>query len=789
MARAALTWRCAGTILPVSSNEGGLFMRVSGVGIFVYTMLLGSSALAAPTISWQSAGVGGGGAMFSPSFSPHNGNTLFVSCDMSEVFRSTNLGVTWQTIPFVEIVGNRGSRVQFTSDPNIIYALDYSLDDLSDAVRPSRSTDGGTTWARVTDPTGEGGCITLLADPGTATRLLAADYSNIYFSNNSGTSWATKYTTAAGSGIVLAGAFWDGANIYVGTNEGLLVSSNSGSSFSNTGSSGIAAGQNIVSFCGAKEGPTTRFFALTGASGDVYGGVQPDDLFGTHQAVYSIDVGQPSWSARNTNLPSGTDNSMVFVACAQNDIDIAYVSGQQSDESPMVYKTVNGGNTWTSALNVVLNGNVKTGWAGHQGDRQWSYGAGTLGLAVAPNDPTHVAFTDLGFCHLSTDGGANWTQAYVNPADENLAGSATPKGKAYHSNGLEVTTNWALTWFNANNVWACFSDIQGTRSTDGGATWSFNYTGHNSNTSYDCVVHPTTGTAYLAASATHDVYETTHLTDSSLDGGTGLIRYSTNSGATWQTLHDFGHIVYDLQLDPNNSDRMYAAVIHNGASGGVWVTNNLSANAGSTWSLLAAPPRTQGHPYSIKVLNDGALVSTYCGRRTTSFTASSGVFISTNSGASWTDRSDANMTYYVKDLVIDPHDASQNTWYVGVWSGYGGPFATNNDAGGIYRTTNRGTSWTRIKQVHRVTSCAVSPTNANELYFTTEAEGLWYTANLSNASPTFEQLTSYPFGTPYRVYYDPFVSNKLWVTSFGHGTMSGSIGAPSSVTAWVALGE
>ena len=30
------------------------------------------------------------------------------------------------------------------------------------------------------------------------------------------------------------------------------------------------------------------------------------------------------------------------------------------------------------------------------------------------------------------------------------------------------------------------------------------------------------------------------------------------------------------------------------------------------------------------------------------------------------------MYYWTKDIVIDPNDASQNTWYAGVFSGWGG---------------------------------------------------------------------------------------------------------------------
>ena len=49
---------------------------------------------------------------------------------------------------------------------------------------------------------------------------------------------------------------------------------------------------------------------------------------------------------------------------------------------------------------------VATGWQRAGGDRDWSYGEVALGLAVAPNDANTVAFTDLGFIHISNDGGA-----------------------------------------------------------------------------------------------------------------------------------------------------------------------------------------------------------------------------------------------------------------------------------------------------------------------------------------------------------------------------------------------
>ena len=75
----------------------------------------------------------------------------------------------------------------------------------------------------------------------------------------------------------------------------------------------------------------------------------------------------------------------------------------------------------------------------------------------------------------------------------------------------------------------------------------------------------------------------------------------------------------------------------------------------------------------------------------------------------WTDRSDAGMHYWTKDLVVDPRDPTQSTWYVGVLSGWGG---APNGLGGLYKTTDRGVHWSRILTLDRVESCTISTANA-----------------------------------------------------------------------------
>jgi photosystem II stability/assembly factor-like uncharacterized protein len=684
---------------------------------------------------------------------------------MSEVFHSTNLGASWELFDFRQIQGNRESHVRFTNNPSILYALDYT----GDLVTPSKSTDGGLTWQRLSNDPTFGGAYSLFADPNSASNLIVSDYSHLYGSTDGGNTFGLKFSTASGNGCFVAGAFFDGSTIYAGTNLGLLVSTNAGA-FTAASVGGIPAADAMVSFAGSKQGSALRFFCVTLNSVDVYPGLFTEGSYFSYRGVYSLDVGQANWTAKITGIIA--NDFPFFVAMSRGDIATAYMAGQNSVEFPIIYKTTNGGSTWQSILLTNNNQNIYTGWAGRGGDRDWSYGAGALGFAVSPVDPNTVAFTDLGFSHLTTDGGATWKQMYVNPADQNPPNVLTPKGRSYRSVGLEDTTCWWLTWKDPNNMFASYSDIRGTRSTDGGVSWSFNYAGQPYNSTYQSLKHPVSGALYAATSSVHDMYQSTRLQDSSLDSGTGAVKYSTDGGANWLTLHDFVHPVIGLALDPNNTNRMYASVIHS-TLGGIYISSNIQNGAASTWTRLASPPRTEGHPFNIYVLNDGTLVCTYSGRRNSSgaFTASSGVFVSTDGGATWLDRSHTGMRYWTKDLVIDPYDLTQNTWYAGVFSGWGGP---PNGLGGLYRSTNRGVTWTRINSLDRVTSCAISPINSNEMYLTTETEGLWYTSNINTPAPTFTALISYPFRQPERVFFNPYNPNEIWITSFGNGLRVGN---------------
>jgi photosystem II stability/assembly factor-like uncharacterized protein len=732
-----------------------------------------SSAPAGQPAQLVPAGPGGGGALFAPSFSPFSPGEIYLACDMSEVFHSTNYGTAWSVVDFQQIQGGRQAIVQFTSDPKVRFALDYS----DDATTPTRSLDGGTTWQQLAgDPTG-GGAYALYADPGSTNRLIVSDYGDVYFSGDEGNTFNLEFTYGPnGNGCFVAGAFFDGMHIYVGTGPGLLVSTNNGATFALSSVGGIDTNNEAMfSFAGAKQNGTTRFFCTTMNPGDVYPGMFIEDVYAGYVSVYALDRGQANWSPA-TNGISGQDDP-VFVAMAQNDISTAYIAGQQNDDYgyPALYKTTNGGASWVLSWLITNNQNVFTGWEGAHGDSDWGYGGGALGLAVAPNDSSTVAESDLGFVHLSTNGGLYYQQAYVNPADENPTNAPTPTGRNYGSVGLEPTSCWWVTWADSNHIVAGYTDIKAAISADGGNSWSFGYSGDDYNTMYCCVKNTNTGVLYAGTSSVHDMYQSTHLTDASIGNNTGAVLFSTNMGVQWETMYDFAYPVIWVELDPVNTNRLFASVISTDMSvAGIYVSTDIQNGPTATWKRLAAPPRTQGHPFNIHPLKDGTLVCTYSGRRAGSpqeFTASSGVFVSTDAGTSWIDRSDASMDYWTMDLVVDPSDPTQSTWYVGVYSGWGGP---PNGLGGLYATTNRGLAWTQLNSDDGVSSCTFNSLNTNELYVTTEGDGLLFSSNIHSASPTLSLVASYPFGQPERVFFNPYNPSQIWVTSFGNGIRIGS---------------
>ena len=736
--------------------------------------LLSSFVYAQFPAQFESRGAGGGGALFSPSINPANESEYYVSCDMSQLFHTTDYGLNYSVVDFRTLQGGHNSKIIFTSNQNIRYTIDYT----NDQALPVKTIDGGITWNVLAgNPDWTEETFSINADYNNSNRVIISYYGSIYFSNDGGNSFNNIHNAViGGSGVLVGGVFFDEQKIFIGTNDGLLVSTDGGSTFNTDPSSGIQPGQQIFSFAGAKQGNTTRFFILTGDVNNMYVGIMGWDYWGFIRGVYSMDYGSNNWVNRLPGIVTAQDYLM-YVAMASNDTGTAYLGGATNLGEPNVMRWRSSTNQWQHIFQKNTNQNIYTGWCGSGGDHGWSFPECVFGIDVAALNSSKVIITDYSCVHKTEDGGVTWKQAYLNAADQNNAGTTTPQDQPYHSAGIENTTCWQVFWRDASHMLAAFSDITALRSDDAGTSWSFDYTGINTNTVYRFVKNISNTTLYAATSSIHDMYQSTRLQDVILDAAnaTGKVLYSTDLGSTWQTLHDFGHPVYWIATDPNNVNRMYASIVNHGANaGGIWVSHNINLGASSTWTRITPPGRTEGHPGNIQVLNNGTVLCTFNGRRNAAgaFTQSSGVFIYNPGIQQWSDKSDSRQFYWTHDVVVDPNDPTQNTWYAGVYNGWGGP---PNGLGGLYKSTNGGNSWTRLDTTEGVTSLTFNPENADHVLIATETEGLLSCDDINSATPTFQSVPGYPFRQPHRIFFNPFNPSEVWVSSFGNGMKVGDM--------------
>jgi len=784
----------------------------------VFAMLaLAGTAIAQPA-SWRVAGIGGGGAFFRPSINPGNDSEYYIPTDMGSFFHTTNFGASYNELGFRQLVGGALGLIRFTYNPAILYGLGVNVVANKWLTTCYKSMDGGERWslpAGLSNPSN-----TALASTGVAlhvdydspNRLVLGTQSGLFYSANGGETFTeidSLFKQPAGTEVYPAGCLFDGDAIYVGTNYGVLISQDGGARWQILKLTGIPNGENIFGFAAAKQNGTVRFFCITGATN---GMVNLDAVYtnapgnpGLLKGVYRLDYGSSTiWEPVENGVTIPTDpncscDHITWIGMAENDISTVYLYGVNGNAQPTVLKTSDGGANWNHVFNIANNENIYTGYMGDKGD-PFEWWLGCSGLDVAKKNSNNVVLANMGTVYNTRSGGTTWEQAYVNPADQNPMGSPTPRYKTYRGIGLENTSNWFVHWSSARDVLGCLTDIGSIRSTDGGASWAFNQ--FSFNTMYCAIEHPTTHAIYCAASDKHDMYASTALQDQSIDDPSysdGEVLLSTDKGFTWGIIHDFTRPVYWIAFDPNNPNTMYASIInHKQGLGGIWMTNDLQDGSASAWKQLPAPPRTEGHPAMVIPLKDGKVVCTYSGRLTDysampagKFTESSGVFLYDPSSSLWTDVTDTTtMAWYCNDIVVDPNDPSERTWYVGVSSGWGYTDAEGNvgpnDQGGLFKTTNRGQSWKKLMSTSDVLSpgggvfsCSFNPNDPNQLYITSVGDGLFVSNNINDTAPTFLPVSSFQFGYPLRPVFNPYDRSELWVTTFGNGIHIGRLTSAS----------
>jgi hypothetical protein len=554
------------------------------------------------------SGVSGGGRLLSITVNPENSAQNFAVCDMMGVYRTDNEGLSWRLLPTDEFAGSLRTRMQFSGSGvnQRLYGIRRLKWD-SSKTSPAVSADGGDTWQDLDPPSSPSEAhqyYSMVVDPVSAgsgdQRIVMDNWTALWFTDDGGDNWSLIHERPSGSGPVdedgdgtaasvrLAGVAWDGNTIYVGTNVGMFVSTNNGSSWAPVTYDDFPTGGQIVEFCGAKgpdDGPMTLFATFVDGPPvegwknvmDLESDNEGDEAIRDYLGLYTVDPEDttPEWVERAG--PGGIPFARVDVPA--NDSSKPWVVSSRNLSGASVYKGSVSTDpwTWTRTLETDWGGDnvdVSTGYQGDGGILRWGWSYPTLGIDVSDSDPDRVVVTG-DFPYVTDDGGQSWMQMYVNPETENPADSEITPPNAYHHSGLGVTTGHWLHWISPDVILAANTDIGLQRSADGGVTWTTDYTpldehgGLDTGNWYSMAKQPGAARIYAAVASINDFYEPGKLKDSeSVIGKSGDVRYSDDNGISWSSLSagssglpggQFPGPVINVAIDPSNANHVYVA--------------------------------------------------------------------------------------------------------------------------------------------------------------------------------------------------------------------------------------
>ena len=271
----------------------------------------------------------------------------------------------------------------------------------------------------------------VVVDPNNSNNVIAGTKTGVYFSYDAGTNW---------SGPCYTNAFTSGSGAQRQDTTGLLA---------------------------VKSGSATKLYVAIGTRGSATP-VQPDLGKNGANGVYSAAMpssGCPavsSWTLLSNGLPTGLGNGTpstslgrIEIAVAPSNTQVLYamISDITSSGINGIWKTSNGGTSWTKA---------STPSSGDAGTQMW-YDAG---LTVSPTNPS-VLFISTVDLLLSQDGGStytNLTNAYsggpVHPdnharaivgGDANKVLNGNDGGVYYVSNALSAGGSSGANWTDMNN--------------------------------------------------------------------------------------------------------------------------------------------------------------------------------------------------------------------------------------------------------------------------------------------------------------------------------------------------
>lgn len=706
-------------------------------------------------------GPGGGGAMFNPTISPHDANTVLISCDMSGSYITHDGGQSWRMFNLRGVVS---FFVFDPRDPKVMYAQATGL---------WRSTDAGETWNLVypkpteiksvvmrsdhadedlvVQPDPLGNIAALAIDPGNSRVLYAAagdkEHTALFISQDWGEGWTKQEDLPeAPKHIWVDPSSPENSRTLIFGGKKFVAS---------RGSDGLH------SFPAPESGTFADLSAGFTPGLVLYGVIEKEGAF------VSKDAGK-TW--QHTSLP-GSGAAVRAVATSLRHGNVAYASysdlSLDGQKWMGVAKTENAGETWKLVWKESSTPapNIHDAWITPRFGTDW--GENPLEIAVADQDANLAYATDLGRTMKTSDGGASWWAMY----------SRKEASGEWVSTGLDVTNVYGIHFdpFDSNRQFLTYTDIGLFRSEDGGKSWDSSTSGvprEWRNTTYWVVFDPAVrGHMWSVNSYTHDLPRPKmwrHEDPAHFKGG---VCVSDDGGKTWQKYNTgmdetaATHILLDPKSPPG-ARVLYVA----GFARGVYK----SVDDGKTWSLKNSGI-TQKQPFAWRLSqsSDGTLYVVIARRSEDGSIGNEldGALYRSRDGAEhWEKVSLPEGVNGPNALTVDPK--SPERLYLAAWARAAG---THGDGGGIFLSENAGKTWRQVFDGDRhVYDVTFDPHDANVVYAAGFESSAWRS---TDRGEHWARIPGYNFKWAYRVIPDPRDRNKIYVSTFGGSLWHGSLEA------------
>ncbi|MBL4850598.1 MAG: IPT/TIG domain-containing protein, partial [Planctomycetes bacterium] len=450
------TWSAVGTavfdfihsIAIDPQNTQIIYLGIRGTGVY-------KSTDGGATFSAINTNLGADLEVESVVIHPTTG-VLYTSLRDSGVYRSNDAGATWT----LKSTGLTDLSNGLTTD--IAEVLRLTLGPGNEVWVGSfgqgvfRSTDNGDNWAQInTGLEGVLNVMNVLHDPVSSGRIIAATQGRgILRSLDGGSSWQTRNTNLQDLHVFnKRSVAMDPQNpqvLWFATEDsGIFRSLDDGGNWTNTQSLPIPA--------------LAQHSAIAAVGSTVY--VASD----ANLVHVSLDGGG-TWALANTNLPAGSGITALVIN--RDNANVAYATFGGFNPGMGIWKTVNGGTTWTQLVNgpLLANGQVSdliqdpvfanrlyasvngiqplvsddagATWAALNSTLTSGFSAA---VTVPASNPLKIYATQGNDVDSSNDGGANWNNTF---------GSGLPQGPAGLAvDNLQEDVVFACFGFGGSGVW------------------------------------------------------------------------------------------------------------------------------------------------------------------------------------------------------------------------------------------------------------------------------------------------------------------------------------------------